>query len=214
MRIAIDGELVGRKFGKLVLVRILKRRRIQPSGQTKKLGLFQCECGKRLVVGISAVSRGNIVSCGHTRETRNKLSESPEYFAWISAMKRCNQRSHKQWSDYGGRGITFCKRWHDFNMFFLDMGKKPSPKHSIDRIDNDGNYEPSNCRWATNSEQKRNTRNSYWWFVDGKRYETAREASAIVGVDVNTIRRWCRGLNEPTRRYPPKSGCHSIKRYG
>jgi hypothetical protein len=83
---------------------------------------------------------------------------SPEYRAWKNMLTRCLYKCHKDYHRYGGRGITVCERWRtSFANFLADMGLKPSPKHSIDRIDGSGNYEPSNCRWATQSEQMSNT---------------------------------------------------------
>lgn len=86
---------------------------------------------------------------------------STEHRSWESARARCYNRNHNSYKYYGGRGITVCVEWQkDFKTFLKDMGKKPSPAHSLDRIDSSGNYEPSNCRWATRHEQQANMRSN------------------------------------------------------
>ena len=93
---------------------------------------------------------------------RHGLAGSPEHRSWTSAIGRCYNKTNPAYPRYGGRGIRMCLRWRESFLAFLgDMGPKPSPSHSIDRINNDGNYEPSNCRWATKSEQARNRKDSY-----------------------------------------------------
>lgn len=79
-----------------------------------------------------------------------------EYRSWSGMRTRCTNQRFVDWRLYGGRGISVCERWNSFANFFADMGPKPSPKHSLDRINSDGNYEPSNCRWATAKEQANN----------------------------------------------------------
>ncbi len=81
-----------------------------------------------------------------------------EYKAWAEMRKRVMNPSSKRYEAYGGRGITICARWELYENFLADMGRKPSPRHSLDRIDNDGSYEPNNCRWATRSQQMKNRR--------------------------------------------------------
>jgi hypothetical protein len=85
---------------------------------------------------------------------------TPEFQAWKKARARCQTPSDARYASYGGRGIRVCDRWQKYENFLADMGRRPSPLHSLDRIDNDGNYEPGNCRWATASEQQRNMRNN------------------------------------------------------
>jgi hypothetical protein len=96
------------------------------------------------------------------------LSTTREYKAWADMLRRCTSPKSADFQEYGGRGITVCKRWSSFVMFLSDMGKRPSKHHSLDRINNSGNYTPSNCRWSTPKEQANNTRHNTLLSHDGK----------------------------------------------
>jgi hypothetical protein len=118
----------------------------------------------------------------------------PLYQLWVSMRARCNCRSNKGYAAYGARGITVAPIWNDFWQFASDMGERPSPKHSIDRINNKGNYEPKNCRWATPSEQQRNTR---------------RNRRITLNGETLCITEWAKRLN-----VTPSAISHRIRKYG
>ena len=118
---------------------------------------------------------GKIRSCGcYFKDVMKEIksihgkSGSIEYKIWMGMKKRCHNRNDKKYKNYGGRGIKVCKRWLKFENFYEDMGKKPKGK-SLDRVDNNGNYEPNNCRWATSKEQNNNTRRNIFVSVNGVR---------------------------------------------
>lgn len=91
-----------------------------------------------------------------------RKKHTTEYTSWAGMKQRCTNKKHKEYKNYGGRGISFCQRWKVYENFIFDMGKKPSKKHSLDRINNNGNYMPSNCRWATKRQQTHNRRRTVW----------------------------------------------------
>lgn len=159
-------NLAGREFTRLTV--------IKPVGKTsnrKIVWLCRCLCGKTLeVVGASLVSK-NTESCGclHIdKVTTHRSCRSSEYKSWSGMLSRCRSETNPDWDNYGGRGITVCDRWLEFENFLEDMRPKPSPKHSIDRINNNGNYEPINCRWATRVEQDNNKRTNRMLTYNGE----------------------------------------------
>jgi len=117
----------------------------------------------------------------------------PLYSTWQNMLRRCDNKKNKQYKDYGGRGITVCERWKTFSNFVADMGSRPIG-YSIDRKNNDGNYEPSNCRWVSKKAQQRNQRANIKVVIDGDEY-LACELADLSGVKTDTIiSRVARGL--------------------
>lgn len=110
-------------------------------------------------------------------------SKMPEYVIWEKMISRCSSPNATDYARYGGRGISVCDRWRDFDQFLSDVGPRPTPSHSLDRKDNDGNYEPGNVTWATKIEQQNNKRNTHWVEYRGQRMSIAdavRAAGSLV----------------------------------
>lgn len=154
-------DLTGKRFGRLVVLKMDHINRHQQS-----MWKCRCDCGETIVTSGSTLKGGRSRSCGcfkadRARETahRHGQSRTTEYRIWAYMLQRCTNPNNTKFHLWGGRGIKVCKRWRDFANFFADMGKRPSRKHSIDRYpDMNGNYEPTNCRWATAKQQSANSR--------------------------------------------------------
>jgi hypothetical protein len=178
-------DLTGISFGKLIVLS-------GPYGRSYKWEC-QCECGEILYPQRAALNAGqtqcrkcSLIKAWNGKRTHGRAG-TPEYIIWQGIQQRCKNPKEKAYPRYGGRGISVCKRWVDsFESFFEDMGKRPSDGHSIDRIDNDGNYEPGNCRWATFKEQCNNTsRNSLITFNGTTR--TISEWADHIGINYSTL---------------------------
>lgn len=158
------------------------------------LWLCQCECGNTSVVRGYALLGAITLSCGcligdatSARVIQHGLSHTPEYRSWNAMMRRCLNPASKNWVEYGSRGITVCERWQTFEMFLADIGQRPTPKHTLERVDNAKGYEPDNCVWATRKTQSRNRRSVPLVEHDGQKRCVA-EWAEITGIHPETIR--------------------------
>lgn len=192
----------GSRYGRL--------RVISYSHSEKKRGPIwkcQCDCGADCFVVAKELRAGDTKSCGclyRTQFITHGLSKSAEHKAWTAIKERCYNPNCKSYYRYGGRGIKMCERWlNSFEAFYTDMGPRPSSEHSIDREDTFGNYEPSNCRWATIIEQQNNMRTNVVLEFQGRK-ATLAEWSRLTGITYTALstrldRGWTveRALSQP-----------------
>ena len=172
-------DLSGARFGRLVVVGIAGKK-------GKRLcWLCKCDCGSEHLASGDVLKNGHVKSCGCLKAEvdakgtrfRHGLSKSSEHKIWCGITERCHNKKSKFFMRYGGRGITVCRRWKTFENFYADMGPRPSSAHTLDRVNNNGNYEPSNCRWATPEEQANNKSSNVMISIDG---------------ETKTLAQWCR----------------------
>ena len=155
-------KMIGLKFGRLTVTEYRGR-----AENGLHLWGCTCSCGEFVITAGKYLRNKDTQSCGCwqreatsmsvTKHGHNKKhSPSPEYQSWANMLTRCTNPNSDKWERYGARGIKVCERWKDFRLFLTDMGLKPTPKHMIERKNNDGDYCPANCVWATNKEQSLN----------------------------------------------------------
>jgi hypothetical protein len=176
-------NLLGQAFGRLKAIG--EGAHIVDGGTT---WICLCECGTTCRVRTCNLTSGKTKSCGCTRHdsvTKHGMSETPEYHVWEGMLQRCTNPQYHQYSYYGGRGITVCLRWMQFENFFADMGRRP-PNLSLERIDNNVGYEPGNCRWATKTEQQNNRRNTVNLTIDGVT-KSVTQWSMETGIGTRTL---------------------------
>jgi len=181
-------DRTGLRYGRLV---VISRVENSVAGRVKWNCL--CDCGNSKIA-IASDLGSKIQSCGclqkesrKTSRLKHGMTNSGEYHAWVGMKQRCYNKNSHAYHNYGGRGIKVCDRWlNSFENFIADMGNRPSPKHSIDRMDNDGNYEHGNCRWSTMKEQMNNVRYNRLFTIDGMT-KTASELADHFGLKLSVV---------------------------
>lgn len=194
-------DLTGQRFGALTAKEIV--------GRTKcgnVIWLCICDCGNPHRASAGSLRGGKVTSCGCTKpikisaartthgDSRSTKPRAPEYIVWCQVKGRCTNKKNPAYKDYGGRGITVCKRWYSYENFLADMGRRPSPKHSIERKKNHLGYAPGNCVWATREIQANNKRNNHRLEYAGT-VTTLSTLARLRGLKPSTLRaRLKRGL--------------------
>lgn len=181
-------DLAGRRFGRLLVLGDPERR------NKRWYWRCQCDCAKIVYVQGRNLTGGQTLSCGCLRLelakklcTTHGMTNTALYNRWNAMRTRCNNPNHRQYHNYGGRGIEVSSQWNNsFAAFLADMGEPPTPQHTLERIDNEGNYEAGNCRWALPSEQAKNKRTSTRITVNGVT-RTITEWAEISGINRITL---------------------------
>lgn len=197
-------QLAGQRFERLTVKEFAGFRDVGKHGRRNPMWRCLCDCGAVSVVSTNAL-KNRTKSCGClNREWQHTFSQSTKthgqrhtrtYNVWATMRQRCSNPNHCQFADYGGRGITVCERWEKFDNFLADMGHAPDGL-SIERIDNHGNYEPTNCKWATREEQGRNRRSNVLLTLNGRSMIAADWADEIGMPASSLLRRLDIGWSE------------------
>jgi hypothetical protein len=182
-------DYIGKKYNRWTVLKYEGTNHLK-----KSQFLCRCDCGKEKIVALGNLKTGQSKSCGclndenrkgNTWSKKHGMSFSREYRSWESMLARCECITNREYPDWGGRGIRVCERWHDFNNFYADMGARPKGT-TLDRIDNNGDYEPSNCRWATAKMQSNNRRSNTLITYNG-RTQTLQQWADETGICSGTI---------------------------
>lgn len=185
----------------------------------RRIALYLCSCGRTTIKPISRVLDGTVKTCGNKIHrvginANHGMSGSAEYTAWKGIKSRVFNPRNKNYKQYSMLGMSDILA-NDFMAFYKEIGKKPSNKHSVDRINNNVGYFEGNIRWATKEEQGRNKKSSYRIIIDGLKFDTLKTAADKFGVSIITITRWCDGyidnrrINQKTMgKIKPRKGCY------
>ncbi len=207
------------RFGKYTVLRTVVAEK--KSGKRETFAVCRCDCGSpEKTIALYHLKSGKSKSCGCNRKDTRRthgLSESPEYSIWKAMRRRCEDPADDAYPYYGARGISVAEEFLDFSIFIKHVGRRPKVTDTLDRINNDGNYAPGNIRWATRTEQMRNTRRNHLLTLD-RITMTLSEWCAHLGIKSETLhhrlrRGWSekRALTEPvkktTRIYKRKLPC-------
>lgn len=189
---------IGDKIGRLTILDFDTR---NINGKNRIFCFCQCECGNRLWIRNDSIGleHRKTRSCGcYGRENSSIVNATHNqtktitYKSWFSMKQRCYNSNNKSYKNYGARGIVVCDRWlHSFENFLKDMGERPSLKFSLDRVDSNGIYEPSNCKWSTMEEQQNNKRNSVKIKINDKEF-SIKEIASMYNIGESRIRGWRR----------------------
>lgn len=184
----------GNKFGRLTAISHYSKR--SPSGKMRTYWVCSCDCGnEKHILADSLRKKDRVPSCGCFKSeffsnlnSSHRLSKTRVYRSWSSAKQRCINPNDTNYHQYGARGIKICDRWNSFENFLEDMGYPEIASLTIERIDVNGDYEPSNCRWATSKEQARNKTNTAFYEFDGKKM-IITDWAEFLGIRVITLRK-------------------------
>jgi len=192
---------IGQRFNRLILEKITYKK---TATSRHRYGLFVCDCGKSKKILLNSVVSGRTKSCGCfkiQKDAESKLttakSDTPIYSRWRLMKQRCLNKKCPNYQRYGAKGIGICDEWmvfENFEKWALESGFEKDLH--LDRIDNNGDYKPSNCRWITQLENNENRSNSRIWSVFGVEYHSAYSAAKAIGKSPNTVYRWCGAVGD------------------